>query len=165
MGYMDKFDKFNRLLSRVFEWLGLGAFLVMMLITCIDVIGSKIFLRPVPGSIDIVMLSQLVAISFTAASALIFGRHIHVDFFVTILPRHAQVAISCIMHFFVLVFFGLVVWRLCAYGYSLQIGKEISPTAHIPLYPFAYGIALASIPVCLVSLSDLLKSIFRLTKR
>jgi hypothetical protein len=35
-------------------------------------------------------------------------------------------------------------------------------TIYIPYYPFAYGIALASIPVCLVFLIEFVKS---LTKR
>ena len=58
--------------------------LLMMVVTCIDVIGAKVFLYPLVGSIDIVKLSQLVAISFAAASALILGNHVQVEFFIVI---------------------------------------------------------------------------------
>jgi len=162
---MDKFDRFNHLISTMFEWIGLAGLLLMMLVTCIDVIGSKIFLRPVPGSIDIVMLSQSVAISFVAASALLLGRHVYVEFFVTILPPRIRNTVDCIMHFFALVLFVLIAWRLSAYGYSLFTGNEVSPTARIPLYPFAYGIALACIPVSLVLLSSFIRSLLRILKR
>ncbi len=161
---MDRFDRFNSLVSTLFEWIGLAALLLMMLITCLDVIGSKLFLRPVPGSIDIVMLSQLVAISFVAASALLCGRHVYVEFFVTLLPERARDIVDCIMYFLSLTLFVIIAWRLSAYGLSLLNGEEVSPTARIPLYPFAFGIALASIPVSLVIFCSFLKSLLRLIK-
>jgi len=162
---LEKFEKFNRQLSSWFEWIGLAALLVMMLITCIDVIGSKLFLRPVLGAIDIVKLAQLVAISFAVASALILGRHVQVEFFVILLPKRVQAVIDSIIHLLGLSLFILIIWRLCVHGYSLQTGEEVSATALIPLYPFAYGIALASIPVCLVFLQRFLDAIVRVVKK
>ena len=165
MVLLDKIEKFNRSLSGWFEWIGLAGLLVVMFITCIDVIGAKLFLRPVFGALDIVMLSQLVAISFAAAFALILGRHVRVEFFVTRLPRRAQAIIDSIISLLGLALFILIIWRLCVYGYSLQTGGEVSATALIPLYPFAYGIAFASIPVCLVFLLEFLKSLARIVKK
>lgn len=165
MTFLDKFEKFNRLVSSWFEWVGLAGLLIMMFITCIDVIGAKLFLRPVLGAIDIVMLSQVVAISFAAAMTLILGRHVQVEFFITRLPRRVQVVTDSIVFFLGLFFFVLVVWRLCVHGYHFQTGGEMSATARIPLYLFAYGIALASIPVCLVLLLDFLKSIGKIVQR
>jgi len=162
---LAKFEKFNRSLSGWFEWIGLAGLLVVMFITCIDIIGAKVFLRPVFGALDIVMLGQLVAISFAAAYALILGRHVQVEFFVTMLPRRAQAVIDSIILLLGLALFILIIWRLCVYGYYLQTGGEESATARIPLYPFAYGIALASIPVCLVLLAEFLNAIVRMVKR
>jgi len=165
MTALNKFEKFNRSLSGWFEWIGLAGLLVVMFITCIDVIGAKVFLRPVFGAIDIVMLSQLVAISFAAAFSLILGRHVRVEFFVVMLPRRVQAVIDGIVFLLGLILFILIIWRLCVYGYFLQTGGEESATAGIPLYPFAYGIALASIPVCLVLLLEFLNAIVRMVKR
>jgi TRAP-type C4-dicarboxylate transport system permease small subunit len=165
MTFLDKFEKFNRLVSSWFEWAGLAGLLIMMFITCIDVIGAKLFLRPVFGAIDIVMLSQVVAISFAAAMTLILGRHVQVEFLVTKLPRRVQAVTDSIVFFLGLFLFVLVVWRLCVHGYHFQTGGEMSATARIPLHLFAYGIALASIPVCLVLLLDFLKSIGRIVQR
>jgi TRAP-type C4-dicarboxylate transport system permease small subunit len=159
---LDKFERFNHRLSSWCEWLGIAAMLLMMVITCIDVVGEKVFLQPLLGAIDIVMLSQIVAISFAAGMALIVGRHIRVEFFFDLLPRRAQALINSFVLLLGLGLFIVVIWRLGVLGHSFQTSGEYSPTAYIPLYPFAYAIALASIPVFLVLLLEFLKS---LTKR
>jgi len=165
MPMLKKFEKFNRLLSGWFEWIGLAGLLVVMFITCIDIIGAKVFLHPVFGTLDIVMLAQLVAISFAAAFALILGRHVRVEFFVIRLPRCARAVVDSIVSLFGLILFVLIIWRLCTYGYFLQTGNEVSATICIPLYPFAYGAAIASIPVCLIFLVEFLKSLTRIVKK
>ena len=156
---LGKFDRFNRRLSGWCEWLGLAGLLLMMVITCIDVVGAKVFKSPLLGALDIVVLSQIVAISFAASMALILGRHIRVEIFFNLLPRRAQAVINSIVLLLGLGLFIVIIWRLCVLGYSFQTSGEYSATAYIPLYPFAYGIALASIPVCLVLLLEFLKSL------
>jgi TRAP-type C4-dicarboxylate transport system permease small subunit len=163
--WLGKLEKFNNRLSNWFEWIGMAGLLLMMLVTNIDVIGAKLFLWPLRGTIDMVMLFQLVAISFACAITLIVGRHVRVEFFTNILPRRAQAIIISVISLIVLGLFILIIWRLCMLGYSFQNGGETTATAHIPVYPFAYGAAFASIPVCLVVLHELLSSIARAAKR
>lgn len=159
---LNKFEKFNRRLSGWCELLGIAAMLLIMVITCIDVIGAKLFLAPILGAIDIVQLSQIVAISFAAGMALILGRHIQVEFFFNLLPRRAQVVIDSFVLLLSLGLFIVIIWRLCVLGLSYQNTGEYTATAYIPLYPFAYAVAFACIPVCLVLLVEFIKS---LTKR
>jgi len=156
---LDRFESFNRRLSGWFERLGLAAMLLMMVITCIDVIGAKVLRWRLLGALDIVVLSQIVAIAFSAAMALILGRHIRVEFLHHLLPRRAQALIDSGVLLLCLGLFILIIWRLCVLGYSFQTSGEYSPTAYIPLYPFAYAIALASIPVALELLLAFLKSL------
>ena len=162
---IDKFEKFNHRLSDWFEWIGLAGMLLMMAITCIDVVGSKIFHWRLFGAIDIVMLSQIVATAFAASMALILGRHIQVEFVIARLPRRAQAVIDSIVLLLGLGLFSLIIWQLCVLGYTFQTSGEHSQSAYIPYYPFAYCIALASIPVCLVLLLKFLKSIGRIAQR
>ena len=156
---LGKFEKFNHRLSDWFEWIGLAGMLLVMAITCIDVVGAKVFKWPLLGALDIVMLSQIVAIAFAASMALILGRHIRVEFLFNLLPRRARAIINSFVLLLGLGLFSVIIWRLCVLGYSFQTSGEYSMTAYIPLYPFAYGIALASIPVCLVFLLEFLKSL------
>ena len=162
---LDKFEKFNRRLSNWFEWIGLAGMLLMMAITCIDVVGAKVFHWRLFGAIDTVMLSQIVAIAFAAGMVLILGRHIQVDFLIDRLPNRAQAVIDSIVLLLELGLFSLIIWQLCVLGYTFQTSGEHSQSAYIPYYPFAYCIALASIPVCFVLLLKFLKSIGRVVQK
>jgi TRAP-type C4-dicarboxylate transport system permease small subunit len=162
---LSTLQKVNRGFISLIEVVGVIGILTMMVITCLDVLGSKLFLRPVFGSIDIVMFAQIVAVSFGAASALILGRHIQVEFFVVLLPEKLQAALDIIVNALGVLLFVLVVWRLTVYGHYMQTGSEVSPTARIPLYPFAYGIAFACIPVCVVFLLELMNSMIRVARK
>lgn len=160
-----KFDKFNHRLSNCFEWVGLAGILLMMVITCIDVVGAKVFQWRLFGAIDIVMLSQIVAISFAVSMSLILGRHIQVEFFIIRIPRRAQAVIESFILLLEIGLFVLIIWRLLKLGYSFQISGEMSQTADIPYFPFAYGVAFASIPVILILFLNLLKSIERVVQK
>jgi len=156
---LGKFERFNRRLSDWFEWIGFAALLLIMVITCVDVVGAKVFKMPVLGSIDIVMLCQIVAISFAASMTLIAGRHIKVEFFLSLLPPRVQAVFNAIIPLLGLGLFIVIIWRLYVLGHSFQTAGEYSMTIYIPYYPFAYGVAFACIPVCLVLLVEFLKSL------
>ena len=162
---LKKFEAFNQKISLAIEWVGLIGFLIMMLITTADVIGAKVFHQPVFGALDMVIQAQLIAMSFAAAMTLIKGRHVAVEFFVPLLPKRLQMIVDVLVDLLGLAFFLILLWRLTDYAYSLQIENEVTPTARIPLYPFAYGAAVAFIPVCLIYLHRLLESISRLGVR
>jgi TRAP-type C4-dicarboxylate transport system permease small subunit len=151
---LQKFARFNRRLSDAAAWLALAAMVFMVVLTCIDVIGAKLFLLPVPGSLDIMQLAQLMAITLAAGMTLIERRHVAVEFFVELLPARVRRAVALMVTLLCLALFVLIVWRLFAYGQDLQAGGEETPTAHIALAPFAYAAAAALLPVCLVLLQQ-----------
>ena len=165
MTTLQKFEAFNRKISLAIEWVGLIGFLVIMLITTVDVIGAKVFLSPVFGALDIVVQAQLIAMSFATAATLITGRHVAVEFFIPLLPKPLQKVVDMFVNLLGLALFVILVWRLTEYAYSMQLENEVTATARIPLYPFAYGAAVACIPVCLVYLYQLLVSIMKLVKQ
>ncbi len=164
MPMLEKFERFNRMVSGWAEWIGFGALFFMVVLTSVDVVGAKIFLTPVFGALDIMMLAQLIAVSFAGAMALILGRHVQVEFFMILLPKRFQSLVDALINFLCLVFFVIIVWRLFVHGYDLQIGKEETMTAGIPLHPFTYASALAIIPFCLVFLQRVFSSILRVVK-
>jgi len=165
MPSLQRFETFNQKISLGIEWVGLIGFLVIMVITTLDVIGAKVFLSPIFGALDIIMQAQLIAMSFAAAATLIAGRHVAVEFFVPLLPKRLQKVVAVFVNLLGLALFAILVWRLTEYAYALQIDNEVTPTARIPLYPFAYGTALACIPACLAYLCYLLESLVQLVKR
>jgi TRAP-type C4-dicarboxylate transport system permease small subunit len=161
---LDKFERFNASLSAASEAVALAAVVFMVLLTCVDVLGAKLFLRPVPGSLDMMMLAQLVAVTFAAAATLLAGRHVAVDFFVALLPERSQARLALLVELAALVLFGVIAWRLFAQAFDLQASHEVSPTAAIPLAPFAYAAALAIVPVCLVLVQRVLVHFHRLAR-
>jgi TRAP-type C4-dicarboxylate transport system permease small subunit len=162
---LNKFDRFNRKVSMGIEWVGLVAFILMMLVTTVDVLGTKLFLLPVFGSLDFMELAQLVAIAFSASAALILGRHVQVEFFALLLPRRVQALVDLLVFLLGFILFAVIVWRLFLYSYDLQIEGEVSVTARIPVYPFGYAAAVAFIPVCLVYLSLFMNTLLKILKK
>lgn len=165
MSGIDKFNKFNRKVSLGIEWVGLVAFVLMMLVTTVDVLGTKLFLMPIFGSLDFMELAQLIAITFSAAAALILGRHVQVEFFALLLPRRVQALIDLFVFLLGSILFAVIVWRLFLYSYDLQLEGEVSATARIPFYPFGYAAAVAFIPVCLAYLSLFMDTLLKILKK
>jgi len=157
--WLNQLDKFTGWSSRSLEWLGVIGFLLMFLVNLIDVVGAKLFTWPLPGSVEIISFSQIVAIAPAIAFTLILGRHIRVEFIIDRFPKRIRAAITSISSFLSLILFVLILWQSYLYGESLQKAGEIGSTSHLPFYPFAYLIALCSIPVCLVFLMEVLKSL------
>jgi TRAP-type C4-dicarboxylate transport system permease small subunit len=161
---MEKFKKFNEMLSGWAEWVGFFAVFLMIVITCVDVVGAKLFLSPLFGALDIMMMAQLIAVSFAGAMALLRNRHVQVEFFMVIFPKRFQALVSCLIQLLCMAFFIVVVWRLFTHGLHFQAGGEETPTARIPMAPFSYAAAVGIIPMCLVFLQLFLGSILRLVK-
>ncbi len=139
--------------------------LLMMLVTCIDVVGAKLFTWRLSGSIDIVQVSQAVAIAFAGAMVLILDKHVRVTFLTDRMPRRIQAVISSTVHLLELGLFIIIAWRLFVFGHYLQTGNEGTATIRIPLYYFGYGMAVAFIPVCLVIILRLVNSLVRVVGR
>jgi len=157
--WLNRLDKFTTSFSRSLEWVGVIGLLLMFLVNFIDVVGAKLFVWPLPGSVEIISFSQIMAIAPAIAFTLILGRHIRVEFIIDRFPKRIRAAISSISSFFSLVLFVLILWQSYLYGESLQKAGEIGSTSHLPFYPFAYLIALCSIPICLVFLKEVLESL------
>ncbi|RJR50114.1 MAG: TRAP transporter small permease [Desulfobacteraceae bacterium] len=154
---MEKLEGIIRRLGSVFEYFALINLLMMVAITCIDVVGAKVFLKPVLGAIDLVMLNQLLAISFAGTVTLLLGRHVQVEFIVMLLPKRVSAVVESLVWILTLCFFVVVTWRLFVYG--AETGGEVSATARIPLSPFAYAAGVSFIPLCFALAADILKSI------
>ena len=153
MASMDKITRFNEQVSSSFEWVGLLAFVFMMVLTAVDVIGAKLFLKPVPGSLDLMMIAQLIAMAFALSASYIENRHVQVEFFVPLMPKLLQRITACFIQTLVLFLFIVMTWQLFVYAQDLKMYGEVSSTVRIPLYPFTYAAATAFIPVCLVAMA------------
>lgn len=157
--------RINRAVSIWLERVGIVALLFMMGVTCADVLGTKILLRPINGAIDVVQISQAIGIAFAIASIQILGKNVRVDYFVDRMSPFKQAIIECINNVLMFLLFALITWRLFVLGHSFQIAREVTGTLYLPFHPFVYGAAIACIPVCLVFLVEFLNSLTKAVKR
>lgn len=132
-----------------FNRVAIGALLGMFALLVLDILSSKILNRPIIATVDVTSLLALIVASFSVSRTIMARRHIEVEFVVTNLPRGARKIFNVLSSFLSLTFFCLIVWRSSIYAYSLQKTGERSLTQHIPLAPFAYGLAIACIPAVL----------------
>ncbi|MDF1552026.1 MAG: TRAP transporter small permease [Deferrisomatales bacterium] len=161
---LEKLEKFNQAVCSWFELIGFAALFAMVILTCVDVLGAKLLRMPVFGALDIMMLLQLIAMSFGVSMALIAGRHVHVEFFVMLCPKRPQALMESVVRLICLALFILIVWRLFVHGQHLAAGGEESATNKWPMAPFAYAAAVGMIPMCLVLLHQFLDSVLRVIK-
>jgi len=161
---LKKIEKINHLISHWLERIGILGLLLMLGVTCVDVVGAKLFKTPVHGALDIVTLSQVVAIAFTIAMAQIAGRHVRVELFVSRLSDRSRGIVDSFIYLFQFILFGVIVWRTSMLGRSLQIAGEVSATLFVPLYPFVFAIALGCVPICIIFLIKFLYSLMKVAK-
>jgi TRAP-type transport system small permease protein len=127
--------------------------------TCIDVIGAKLFKWPLPGGTEIVYMIQIVAIAGALAIAQVEKQHIRVEFIVDRASRKMKALMTGIVSILALALFALLFWHSCKFGMKLLGTGDITTSAKIPLYPFAFWIGLSCIPMSFVLLVEFMNSV------
>jgi len=156
---MERFERFIENMSKTLEWVGLVAFLLMVLVNILDVVGSKFFKWPFPGAVEIISFAMIIAIALTIPIGLFLGFHLSIDFIIDKFPKTLKYVLTILVSVLCLVFFILVFCQTLEYGYSLQVSGEIGSVSKIPFFPFAYAICLGILPVILFYIVKTVKSI------
>ena len=137
----------------------------MLALTMADVVGIKVFKSPIPGAIEIVAFMGVVITAFSIAYTQVQHGHIQVEFFVMRLPDRWRAGVNALVSLMGIMLFALLCWQSFEYGITLQNSGEVSMTSRILFYPFVYAIAFCCIPVCLVLLVELLKSLMKVMEK
>jgi len=156
---LTQFEKYSHLLSKWFNWVAGAAALGILGIVVADILGVKLIKSPVPGAIEIVGYLSIMLVAFATAHTLVIRGHIQIEAFTTKLPPRLQEGLRALISFLNLALFIVIAWQSYEFARILQQTGEVSMTQRIAFYPFVYAIALSSIPVCLVALVELVKSI------
>ena len=162
---IDRCEELAGSISKWLNWFGGVGLVAMLGIMVADIIGVKLFKWPVPGAPEIISFMGVVVVAFAIAYTLFVRGHIQVEFFVMRLPQRGQAILNALVSLLGLGLFALLVWQSYEYGSSLQNTGEVSMTQRIPLFPFAYAIAFCSIPVCLLLLVKIFKSVMKAVKK
>lgn len=141
------------------EWVGVVGVVVMVAVTCLDVIGAKLFLMPVPGAIEIVSLAQVTTMVFTIAATQRHRGHISVEMFVSSMRSKGRALARVFTACLGLVLFTTLIIEGVRLGNEYLRAGEVTATVQIPFYPFAYLFALALVPMAMMLLVDIITAI------
>jgi TRAP-type C4-dicarboxylate transport system permease small subunit len=136
-----------------------GGVLIMVVVTCADVLGAKLFTSPVPGSTEIISLVQVAAIVFAVAATQRHKGHISVEMFVVKMAPRLRSLIKAVTSLLGLILFSLLIFEGIRLGNRYLAAGEVTATVQIPYYPFAYAFSLALFPIAVMLLVDFIEVI------
>ena len=150
--------------GKAFNVLACAAVIAMMLLSVTDVV-LRIFGKPVPGTYELVGFLGTIVVSFALAFTSMEKGHIAVELLVERLPQRAQLAIESFGNLIGALLFGVVAYQAVLYALDLKKSGEVSSTLQMPAYPFIYGIAAGCALLCLLLITDCIKSFRRTIDR
>ncbi|NLE11714.1 MAG: TRAP transporter small permease [Actinobacteria bacterium] len=163
-GVINALDKYVVWLSKIFYWVaGLGLIGMLVLVVA-DIIGIKVFSRPVPGGIEIVTFLAVVAAGFAMAYTAFMHGHVAVDFVVDKLPKRPKLVVSLITVLFSVGLMAVLSYYTFKYAGKLKTTGEVSMTQKIPFYPFVYGLAVCWVLTTLILIREFVRTIARAVK-
>src|SRR4030042_7077444 len=155
---INSLDRFNNKFSLWLEHIAIVGVVGMIIGTMIDVIGAKLFHWPLPAGTEAIYLLQLIAIAGALGFSKIDGRHVRIEL-IDELPQPAIGIIHSIVALLGLGLFIILTWASYDYALALRANNEVTATAKIALYPFAFWLALCCIPMVLILLKEFVSSL------
>jgi TRAP-type C4-dicarboxylate transport system permease small subunit len=158
---MNLLERIAQRLAKYFYWIAGAAIVVMMMLTCADIV-LRFFRRPIPGTYELVCFLGAASAAFAMAYTTLEKGHVAVTFVVALFPKKMQHVIECITTGFGLCLFSLITWQSVVYANDLRLSNEVSLTLELPFYPFVYGVGLSAAIVCLILFCDLINHLMKI---
>ena len=149
------FSKIVDWLLNIMRSLSGVSMIVMMLLTCIDVIG-RYFGHPIRGSVEIVGIFAVLTAVFSLPYTHRMKAHIGVEMFVEMLSPKTQAIIDLCTKILSFILFSVVSWRMGVYAFTIQKSGELTMNLKLPEY---YVIFAASFCFLIFALQILLEII------
>lgn len=172
---MKLFETTVNQMARLMYYIAGLAIVIMMLITTTDVflrlcvtlhnsLGWKLFsyLKPIPGTYDLVALSGSIAAAFAMAHTTAQSGHVAVSLLTRLLPDKPQAVLKLCTDLLSGALFGTLAWRSFVYAGKMKANGEVSMTMELPFHPFVYGLGFSALVVVLVFLIEIKKDMNRM---
>lgn len=157
--------KFDQIVLKISHWAAyIAAYIILflLLINFIDIIGSKLFNKPLMGIIELIGFSQIIIIPLGIALTQKTGHNIGMEVVYSRLSPRIQAILSSFSNLFVLSLFIVIIWQLIRLGISSFNSGEYTATLRISPYIFIFLMAVAFLPTCLVLISEFINWIERI---
>lgn len=160
-GLLDRVETYVVFFTRILFWIAGVGLVGMTALVVADVIGIKVFSKPVPGGIEFVSFLAVVAIAFAVPFTHVMKGHVAVDFIVEAFPRRVKLMVECLTALLSLVLFAVLMVYTFRYAGLLRTSGEVSMTQKIPFYPFVYGMAVCFVAMFLIMLLQFIKTVMK----
>ncbi len=161
-------ERLERLVAVFSKWTTIVAGIaltVMLAVSVVDVVGNKVFNRPVQGTSDYLSFLALITVAFALSYALVEKAHVQVDLFINKLPPRARAGVMALVDLLGTGLFLFLTWASIRYGIELLKNHTLSMTQRIPVSPFVFALAFACLPACLYLFLEFLRTIKKLISK
>jgi len=139
---LQSFDIATKL-ARWLAILGAVSIAVMMVINFTDIIGTKFFLRSVPGALDIseelMVLLTLLPIAFIALER----GHIRITLLEEHLPRIVRFILQILQYVIAMLITGFITWRVFVQFQKTVEFMDLKEGLDLPLWPANLAVVIA----------------------
>jgi TRAP-type C4-dicarboxylate transport system permease small subunit len=137
-----------------------GLFLVAMVsLTCADVFLRRIW-KPISGTVELVAFFGAIVTAFALGYTQMRKGHVAVDVVINLFPEALKRVLNTLNSAICAAFFAIVAWRIAEWSTTIREAGEVTETLRIIYYPFSYAVAFACAVLCLVFVTEFLKSLF-----
>jgi TRAP-type C4-dicarboxylate transport system permease small subunit len=151
--------------SRVFNYVGGGLLVVIVLITVADVILRRLFHSPLRASMELTELFVGTVVFLALAYCAVRGAHIVVDVLIAKFPRRPQLNIVAIMQFMTTAMSAVLTWQLVLYAIALSQKGDYSIVLKWPIWVFVIIGAIGFGLLTLAFLIELMSTVVEARKR
>lgn len=152
--------------SKILNILGMICAAMLMLLICGDVLGRKLFNKPITGILSISQFTLVCAVFCSVAYCAILKGHVNVDMVVSRLKGKGQAILNLITGFISLALFFSLTWAATVASVNSWKRAEVSlDQLEIPVWPFRAVLVFGIIMLCLVLLINISHLIAKLMEK
>ena len=140
--FLDRIDRTSVALCNRVALVAVAGMLAISVLTVFDVLGRWLINRPIPGFFEVgqILMGVIIVASFPSAIA---GRNnLLVDFLARIFGARTQLWLAAAGAWMMLVFLGLLAWRIGFYASEIAGRNGATFTLNLPLAPFWWLVAM-----------------------
>ncbi len=156
MKYLEALNKF---LNNCLMILGGIAVLGLMVLATGNVVLRMLHI-PFRGTYEIVSFLGACVIAFALGYTQQTKSNIVVDILSEKFPPALANMLDRVVHFVIMVFFGIVAWQVYVYAMKLVESHEVSETLKVIYYPFVFCVSLGFAVLAFTGLVDFVKTMF-----
>jgi TRAP-type C4-dicarboxylate transport system permease small subunit len=134
-----------------------GFTLVMMMLLTASDVTLRIIGRPITGAYELVGYFSSIVVGFALPFVTWTRGHVYMEFVTEKLPKQNREIAHIFTRIIGIALFAFGAYYLVDVGIVLYGTGEVSPTLQLPIYPFAWGVAICFFMTCLVLFCDILR--------